>query len=1120
MLSPIEHRELLSAAWPTVSLFALTGLLIVAWFLLHLFLGKVTNFASNRVLGVIGFVARSIVGTLSLFLLINVMARFFVLETTSSLWLGAAIFAVAVEFVVATYDWEARLVAPWIGRLIVGLRVAGVLLLGLVLLQPVFAWSIPRIEERFVAVLVDQSTSMDLTDEQLTDSEKLALLRILDSKLPASPHDLASLPHEFRALAESMAMAAEQLLSLPDDSTTTRLSAETLAMEQVANAASEQLTNASARLKDFTECDLAIEATSREQASQMMELIDSQLQARLSNIKDAAADSSAVNMDLIHQIADHLQAVSASLRDSGQSLPRIIDAADRAFYASLPPESLERAEKIARRTRADIARGLLLGEGDAKGVLEKIVEGYSVRCFGFDSEIREVDAADVASLFPVAPQANSEEATESAVADVTTDETESSDATEAPSAAAEEQTAETTPASTPESDRPDKLTNLAQALEHVRSEIPTQSLAGILLISDGRQSEAADLDEIATRFSAVSVPISSLVVGSERPPVDAKILEVTRPNTVLVGDSLVVGTRVAITGMKGRSVVAKLVSGGETLEERTIEVPEDEFITNLELSYEPEEEGLVEYEVVLEPVGADEIERSAFQLNNRRTFSVAVSDERTEILIIEGKPRWEYGYLRNLFAGRDATVQLQTVLFEPERLASTTNLPIVFASAGREANQVEATALPENETEWFKFDVIILGDVDQSALSAEQQELIQRFVSQRGGALIVISGADHMPHAWTDQPLSELFPIDVAPTQEVQFKAPEPSYRWQLTSVGERHAITRQGDSIDASRSIWERMPEMYWRHSVTGVKPGSVVLAYAEPDGLPEPSEATDANAQQNPESTEQQDSQADPVDSSNDRTVDQQTLFEQQHALLAIRNYGAGRVLMLATDHSWRFRYRVGDTYHHRFWGQIVRWGTAEKLQAGGDYVQLGTDRQEYTTGDPVRVTARLTDNFFAPIEDSQAEVRVYRGDAMIVSQRLIASSDRPGDYSATLTDLSEPGSYRIELVSEEADRVFSGSNDSKIETTIEVQAPEIASPELQETTADVATLERLALRTGGGLIQQGNSDPSRWFAEGTRRYAEMRRLRFWDSWPILVMLMAVFTAEWIVRKKGGLV
>ena len=523
--------------------------------------------------------------------------------------------------------------------------------------------------------------------------------------------------------------------------------------------------------------------------------------------------------------------------------------------------------------------------------------------------------------------------------------------------------------------------------------------------------------------------------------------------------------------------------------------------------------------MVLEPLGADATERSAFQDNNRRSLTVAITDERTEVLIIEGRPRWEYGYLRNLFAGRDATVQLQTVLFEPERLASTSTLPVIAASAAREANQVEATALPADESEWFKFDLIILGDVSPAQFPEAQQQMLKRFVSERGGALVVISGMNHMPHAWSGSALEELFPLEVPATQAVQFQSPEESFRWQLTSVGQRHAIMRQGDSVEASRAIWARMPDVYWRHEVTSVQPGAVVLAYAEPnaprsrggDSVEEPS-----NNEASGEGSAAETSSAEALE----RSSEAQAKFEQEHALAAIRNYGAGRVLMLASDRTWRLRYRVGDTYHHRLWGQVVRWGTAQKLQAGGEFVQLGTDRQEYELGQPVSITARLSDSFFAPIDDSQASIRVHRGETVVSTVRLVPSADRPGDYSATIPELTQPGTYRLELVSDEAERVFAGSDEASIDTTIQVLAPVEASPELRETTADPATLERLAMRTGGGLVAGGNQDPSRWFSEGTRRYAEVRRIRFWDSWPLLVMLVAVFTAEWILRKKGGLV
>ena len=60
--------------------------------------------------------------------------------------------------------------------------------------------------------------------------------------------------------------------------------------------------------------------------------------------------------------------------------------------------------------------------------------------------------------------------------------------------------------------------------------------------------------------------------------------------------------------------------------------------------------------------------------------------------------------------------------------------------------------------------------------------------------------------------------------------------------------------------------------------------------------------------------------------------------------RSFGQGKVLMLTTDQSWRLRHRVGDTRHHRFWGQVLRWGSGEKLRAGNTFVRLGTDKLRY--------------------------------------------------------------------------------------------------------------------------------------------------------------------------------
>ena len=116
-----------------------------------------------------------------------------------------------------------------------------------------------------------------------------------------------------------------------------------------------------------------------------------------------------------------------------------------------------------------------------------------------------------------------------------------------------------------------------------------------------------------------------------------------------------------------------------------------------------------------------------------------------------------------------------------------------------------------------------------------------------------------------------------------------------------------------------------------------------------------------------------------------------------------GAGRVAYLAAGDTYRLRWRRGDQYHHRFWGQFLRWITAAKAGAGSEIVRLQTDRTRYAQREPVEVTVWLKDNIGRPLagETIQAEARPFKGDA--VSVDLAADKQVPGRYFGTLNDLS---------------------------------------------------------------------------------------------------------------------
>ena len=63
-------------------------------------------------------------------------------------------------------------------------------------------------------------------------------------------------------------------------------------------------------------------------------------------------------------------------------------------------------------------------------------------------------------------------------------------------------------------------------------------------------------------------------------------------------------------------------------------------------------------------------------------------------------------------------------------------------------------------------------------------------------------------------------------------------------------------------------------------------------------------------------------------------------------------------------RWRFRVGDEVHHRFWGQLVRWAAADKpLVAGNEFVRFGTREPLYRQGSEVEVVVRLSDELGGP-------------------------------------------------------------------------------------------------------------------------------------------------------------
>ncbi|KPK57934.1 MAG: hypothetical protein AMK73_09640 [Planctomycetes bacterium SM23_32] len=623
-------------------------------------------------------------------------------------------------------------------------------------------------------------------------------------------------------------------------------------------------------------------------------------------------------------------------------------------------------------------------------------------------------------------------------------------------------------------------TDLAGALRRALSDVPSGQLAGVIVVSDGRHNAPEQVAPLARRLAREQVPVCTVVLGSERPPRDAAVAGIEAPDVVYAGDSIHVAADLKLDGMAGSTANVLLLREDTVVHSQAVPVPASAYRTRVELSDTPPETGLLSYRVRVEAV-----EGEAFADNNEYPLTVSVTDDQVHLLLVEGLPRWEYRYLKNLFSGRDKTVRLQHVLFQPERVAGREERLRIAASASRPAGEAEAARLPESEAEWLRFDVIILGDVSPADLPAPAQEAVRRFVVDRGGTLVAVAGPRFMPHAFAGTPLSEVLPVTTLPAERRSATASTEARRIALTPEGADSVLMRLKPDAEENAALWLSRPTIHWRHAASVPKPAAAVLAYAVPPDVADP---------------EQYDRQ-----------------YREQNALVVVQNAGLGQAVFLAFDRTWRLRYREGDTYHHRFWGQVLRWATAGKLPAGTALVKLGTDRARYPLHCRVHVRARMLGPDLAPLVSDEAAVAVYRDDGLVLRRRLAYIGDQPGTYVADLGELPS-GAYRVEL---EGPEVRAALAEEGVERVVaEFSVDPAASSELIELGADWELPGLLAGETGGVAV--GPAEAMRVLealGASVLSLQESSEYALWDSWPLLALMLGLATAEWVLRRKVGL-
>ncbi len=1046
MTTDKPRPDLLGSEVHTSSVWILAAVLIAVWVISHLISRR---FLRTKPLKLAGFAVRTVIGAAAVWAIWQAVARHLVLETDWPLWVCGLIGGFSIEVLIAFYQLEKRIVRPGLGRWLLALRLVVAAAVLIILAQPVFQRKETERIDRNVVVLLDDSASMQIADKEMPVAEKLAVAAFEGIEVIKDRPALPRLFSEAGQIAADLERLSD-LLKTPDNYSRDEV-------KEFIAANNEEITRVEKAANDWAESvSQAMDENRREQRDLPEDIKRLRNEVRKRAINDFRERMKDFRNGLARN--DERQIRSAA-REASLQMQRGIeiagpyaDTVDEKYYASLPEDARSKIDAAAARPRAQIAQQILTRkQGEAPSLLDQIADKYTLRHMRFGRKAAETDRVDG-----------------------------------------------------PEGDAAFRSrTDLSGALKRIKETYPGEQLAGVVVVSDFRHNGPTSPDNEAHAIGVQGARICPILTGSSRGTKDAAIIGVGSPQSVFLGDRVRVKAEIKADGLRGQQVAVKLLREGAVIHEEKVPVPDNDFRTTLRFSHQPPEKGIFSYTVRVDPV-----EGELFPNNNEWSFDVAVSDDRTNVLLIDDRPRWEFRYLRNLFDSRDKSVHLQYVLLHPDTLQGAPPLPGIPASASRKFGDSEATRLPASAEEWRKFDVIILGDLPPAVLGEDTWKIIKECVDERGAMLVIVAGPSHMPHAFTNETARSLIPVDYESSTAEMMLGPEPAFRLMLTAAGRGHPIFTPTDSGVENARIWSEIPVMRWRHAIKGIRPGAEVLAWARP---------VPVDAFGNP--VENDIAPADTGDMATALTRQRET--EQRNALVVASQAGLGKVAMLNFDQTWRFRYGIGDTIHHKFWGQLMRWGAGENLASGTEHVRLGTRRLNYEAGEKVRVMARLVDDDFRPVTDGEVGIAVYNEAGEVVLRKPLAFQGQShGMYETEFESLTEPGAYRIELTGAKVEELLSKDNVRTVDQKLTILA-EGNPVELGEVSVNSELAARIASLSNGVVARPDEAAKVlELFGAATKEVEETRETKLWDNWMILALAVAAATAEWILRRRGGLV
>ncbi|HSG09210.1 MAG TPA: glutamine amidotransferase [Longimicrobiales bacterium] len=597
-------------------------------------------------------------------------------------------------------------------------------------------------------------------------------------------------------------------------------------------------------------------------------------------------------------------------------------------------------------------------------------------------------------------------------------------------------------------------THLSDALNAAREELAGIPLSGLVLVSDGAENGTRPLSETLVPLQAAGIPVFTVGLGEESVSPDIEVGQVELPRTILEGSTLLVDVVVTQTGLGQRTVPLIVEDAERILAEEEVTLGPDGEPVVVRVGFELDRNGPRRVRFRIPVQEGERVDR-----NNARDVQVEVRGSREKILYFEGEPRFEVKFMRRAVAD-DENLQLVVL----QRTAESK-----FLRLDVDTGDELLGGFPRSREELYRYRALILGSVEASFFSHDQLQMIADFVSERGGALLMLGGRSAFAEGgWAGTPVEEVLPVFL----DDPAGGPDGSLaevRVAPTPAGSAHPALQLGQSLEDSGARWADLPPLTVVNQVTRTRPGATTLLTGSGVDVPTP------------------------------------------QVILAHQRYGRGKALAFTAQDSWLWQMHADvpleDQSHENFWQQVLRW----MVDGVPDAVSAAVAREQVESGEPVRLVANVGDSTYIEVNDAEVVARTTSASGLVTEVPVTWTVERDGEYAVDLRP-EEEGDYTVELTATRDGRVL-GSDVTYLHV-----AP--SDEEFFGAGRRTQLLERVARETGGQFYTPETvgslADDISVTGAGVT-LVEERDL--WDMPVLFLGMLLLMGAEWGYRRQRGM-